>query len=269
MLLSAELKNNEKVQSDLINLWDEVFCGEREYAKLILPFLSHFDCYAVFEKGEIVSAMYLLPCFIDVSGKTYKGKYLYAAATKEESRNNGYMSSLINEAVNNNKNEIDFISLVPADDDLYSYYGRFGFKAVMENYETDLKCINDRNNIINVGKTAEEINSKRKERFSKFHYYDEKTMEYALGCYRFFDTDYFGVNGSLVLFSDEDKTVFEVLTEKGDYTELLKQNLGGEIKIISSEKINESSEKVKCGMVLSFSEELKKEKEIYMNLTLM
>ena len=268
MLLSAEDKNNEKVQSELIKLWNEVFGDEKAYAKLILPFLSHFDCYAVSEEGEIVSAMYLLPCFIDISGKTYKGKYLYAAATKEESRNNGYMSLLINEAVENNKNVIDFISLVPADEGLYSYYGRFGFEAVMENYETDLRCIADKDNLIFVGDNAEKINSVRKECFTRFHYYDEKTMEYALECYHFFGTDYFGVNNSLVMFADDERTVYEVL-EKGDYTELLKQNLGGEIKVISSEKINESSKKMKCGMVLSFSEELKKEKEIYMNLTLM
>ena len=123
MLLTKEQKNCEAIQNQLVNLWCEVFSDSEEYVRLILPFLPFFDCYAVFEKEEIVSAMYLLPSEIKIGEKLYKGRYLYAAATKEKSRKNGYMSLLINEAIDTLKDKAtlfplylqmtDFIPIMP------------------------------------------------------------------------------------------------------------------------------------------------------------
>lgn len=273
MLLSPEEKKDKKIQSGLVALWQRVFGDEEEYIKLILPYLGHFDCYAVVSDGTVVSAMYLLPSEIRTGNGVFKGKYLYAAATDERYRKNGYMSKLIREAIENNKDEIDFISLVPANEGLYSYYARFGFESAMCNYETVMSCEGkDRVPLgeeINDGKALNEL---RKSKLCNAHLYDDKTMEYALSCYGFYGSHYRKVKNSALLFVRDENTVYEGIfseEEKTVFSEIVKSFGDDEIKVLSPYRLNENSEKVKCGMVCAFNDELKNEKEIYNNLTLM
>lgn len=273
MLLSSSDKKAVKTQRELVKLWSEVFGDEEGYIKLILPYLTHFDCYAIEEKGEIVSAMYLLPCHIKCGNKVYNGRYLYAAATYEKSRKNGYMSTLIREAIEELRDRIDFISLVPANEGLYSYYSRFGFEAVMRNFRTELEC-NGNSEVFSGDEITdgEYINFLRKDKFDSFHFYDSKTMEYALSCYRYFRSSYRKAKNSVILFVEDEKTVYEGIfaeNEKEEFTEFLIKHFSGKISVISPYKINESTKKEKCGMVCAFSDDLKNESEIYMNLTLM
>lgn len=270
MRLITSQKNSTRVQSDLIKLWNTVFGDDEEYIKLILPYLCVFDCYAVEENGKIVSAFYLLPCEIKVGEKLFKGKYLYAAATYEECRKKGYMSFLINEALSELKNKIDFISLVPANDGLYSYYARFGFETAMYNVVSKLRCKGSMTN----GKSlsAEEVNSLRKEKFNNAHLFTDETMEYALRCYSFFSSEFIEKNSSAILFVNDEKTVYEGIyseDEKESYIEFLENSFDGEISVVSPYELNSNSQKVKCGMVCAFSDELKNDKNIYMNHTLM
>ena len=272
MLLSAEQKNNEEIKNQLVNLWCEVFSDSEEYVRLILPFLPFFDCYAVFEKEEIVSAMYLLPSEIKIGEKLYKGRYLYAAATKEKSRKNGYMSLLINEAIDTLKDKADFISLVPANDGLYFYYARFGFESAMYNYVTKLTCDGVCNLSDGEALKAEKVNALRKEYFSCAHHFSDKTMEYALDCYRFFGSEFLERRGKAFLYADDENTVYEGLfesSEREEYVAFLKETFKGETEVISAFRLNEASEKTRCGMVKAFNSALQNEKEIYMNHTLM
>lgn len=273
MRLSLTHKNSSNVREDLVRLWKDVFGDSEEYIRLILPYLPFFDCYAVVEEGTVVSAFYLLPCEIKKGEKIYKGRYLYAAATDKSSRKMGYMGSLINEAINELKSEIDFISLVPANEGLYTYYARFGFESVMYNYVTKLKCTGEKDTLKNSEVCgAQEINLLRKEKFDRVHLFSDESMKYALSCYGFFGSAFYKKKDSAVLFVKDESRVYEGVfnvDEKEVYLSLLRDNYKGEISVVSPYALNESSIKEKCGMICAFNDELKDEMDIYMNHTLM
>ena len=272
MLLTSAEKRNEETVNQLISLWKTVFGDSEDYIRLLVPYLHIFDCYAITEEGKIVSAFYLLPSEIKVGKRIYKGSYLYAAATYEEYRKNGYMSYLIREAIKDKENELDFISLVPANDGLYSYYSRFGFEELMYNFRTKITCDgknNEQNDFITDG---ERINSLRKSNFDYLHLFTDSAMKYALSCYGHFGSHFKVMDDSAVLYIEDEKTVYEGIfseKEKDDFIKLLKDSYSGEITVLSPYSICENSEKRKCGMILDFSSELKNSGGIYMNHTLM
>lgn len=273
MRLTSEDKNKKDIQSQLIKLWLDVFGDSEDYIRLYLPYLKRFEVFCTFEKNEIKSCFYLLPSQIISDNKIYCGYYLYAAATKESSRGKGYMGSLINEAINELKESTDFISLVPANEGLYSYYGRFGFESVMYNYETEIDCKGVTDDFLK-GKvlSSKEVNALRKSNIAKGHLFTDETMEYALSCYGFFGSEFLKNEKTTFLYVKDEKTVYEIFTEtedKEEYLDVLKNNFEGIVKVITPFALTEKSIKVKCGMVKAFSESLKSEKEIYMNHTLM
>lgn len=63
---------------------------------------------------------------IDCSFCSCNGKYVYAVATDSAFRNRGYASKLIEEA---KKQMGDFLWLIPADEELFDYYSKFGFET--------------------------------------------------------------------------------------------------------------------------------------------
>ena len=272
MLLTTLDKRNEETIRQLVSLWNTVFGDGEDYIRLIVPYLEAFDCYAVKDADRIVSAFYLLPSEIKIGNSIFKGKYLYAAATYEEYRKNGYMSSLIREAINDNKNTSDFISLVPADDGLYSYYGRFGFEELMFNCKTKLICDGKKETDGKVIISAEKINSLRKKAFDCVHLFEDSTMNYALSCYGFFGSHFKEVDDYTVLYVEDERSVYEGIickNTKCDYESFLKEKYCGEIKAITPYRMNETTEKIKCGMIYDFSGEIKNSGGIYMNHTLM
>ena len=209
MLLTSAEKRKDKTLSQLVDLWMTVFGDSEDYIKLIAPYLELFDCYAIKEDGKIVSAFYLLPSEIKIGSRIYAGRYLYAAATYEEYRKNGYMSSLINEAIEDKENQLDFISLVPANNSLYSYYGRFGFEPIMYNYRTRLICNGNEKAECCVVTDGKKINDLRKNKFDRVHLFTDETMNYALSCYGHFGSFFKNAGGSAFLYADDEKTVYE------------------------------------------------------------
>ncbi|MBR2418432.1 MAG: GNAT family N-acetyltransferase [Clostridia bacterium] len=273
MLLNSEQKNSIEIQNQLVMLWADVFGDSEDYIRLFLPYLSDFEVFAVFEKEKIVSCFYLLPSEILCNGKSYSGYYLYAAATKESCRGKGYMGGLIKEAINELREKADFISLVPADEGLYSYYSRFGFESVMYNYETVISCKGVCDSFKD-GKalSGKEVNKLRKKHLNNAHLFSDETMDYALSCYGFSGSEFLQKGDISSLYVKDEKTAYELFSEAGtkeDYLSVIENNFEDRIKVISPFKLTEKSVKVKCGMVNAFPEVLKNEKEIYMNHTLM
>lgn len=269
MLLTSAEKRKDETLSQLVDLWATVFGDSEAYIKLIAPYFELFDCYAIKEEGKIVSAFYLLPSEIKAGEKIYKGKYLYAAATYEEHRKNGYMSRLINEAINDNKNELSFISLVPANEGLYSYYSRFGFETLMYNCVTKLNCDGDGKNDCDTVNDGKAINSLRKDKFDCVHLYNDEAMNYVLDCYGHFGSFFRFYENSAVLYVEDENTVYEAVfdaTEKDALLKYVRENYQGEITVITPYKLDGTTKKNKCGMILDFSGEL--ENSIYMNHTL-
>ncbi len=88
-------------------------------------------CYkyveVISENEKIVSMLFLLPCNAKNNQNiTLKARYIYAAATAQESRKKGYMARLLENA----KKKYDLLFLRPAEKSLIGYYEKFGFKTV-------------------------------------------------------------------------------------------------------------------------------------------
>lgn len=124
----------QKYKKSLADLWNVVFGDSYEYINNIYKeeYKEDILCFAEIEDEKAVSAFYLLRSCLHFDGKNYDGWYLYSAATLPEHRSKGLMGKLIKEAQQFCVSEgYDFISLVPANDGLYTYYDKFGFYEAM------------------------------------------------------------------------------------------------------------------------------------------
>ncbi len=260
------IESNKKYISSLVSLWEKVFGDDEEYIKLFFR-KAYFnsDIFAVTVGDDIVSALYLLKAEIKSDGETYKGRYLYAAATLPECRGKGYMAQLIREALDfANGEKLDFIALVPATDSLYGYYERFGFTEAMYKYKLEI-----------VGDTAtmrafreiidpKEFYGIRNSDQNNMLMYDEICTEYAFECLKFTGIRIYSISDkayyaeSEELFCADDADLYE--------SEMFLGNLCGESVIFSNIPFK-NAEKVRNGMVYCLNYELKN-KKFYMNIAL-
>lgn len=252
MLISPE----KKYIPDLFSLWKRSFGDEDGYINLFFE-KEYESCktFASFENGEIVSVLYLLDCFVSLGGKRYDGYYLYAAATKPESRGRGLMSALIKEAEEYaaDKNKA-FIALVPGEDSLYGYYNRFGFGKLMVKYKSEVSP----NGICPTEKCEkDDYLSFRLTRLDSCVQFEKTEFSYIADCY-----EYSGVSmlkGEKFRLISDGKTVYEFLGEK---TEAF-----GE-EVFSQAPLSGFFEKITFGQLYFTSNETAKEfhnAEIYMN----
>ncbi len=259
MLIESDNKHIES----LTKLWDSVFGDSEEYIKLFFK-EAYFDgeCFGEIADGEVISAFYLLKCSVRYAGKTYEGRYLYAAATLPKYRGKGLMSKLIEEAITYCKAAgLDFIALVPASDSLYDYYGRFGFVEAMHKYRLSIK-----NDFVTL-RAYREIEGARelyKIRSSAegVLFYGKTASDYAYNCLAF--------SGSKIISVSEDSFYIDgeelFAGENTDAALNFLSSLPGE-KTIYTNKPLLNAEKLRNGMIYYFSDELKNA-DIYMNIAL-
>lgn len=255
---------DKKYIPSLTRLWHYVFGDEEAYIDLFFK-KAYFDseCFAEIKDGEVISAFYLLKSHVRIGGKIYHGRYLYAAATDKDFRGRGIMSKLLCEAESYVRGkELDFIALVPAEDSLYDYYGRFGYKQLMYKYK-----------IKNICRQIEDVNSTKvitKPDFYKYRsdnscdmlFYNRTISNYAYDCLGYFDKrvaflsdkSYY-INSQELFCGDGDEKVC---------TELLKSLDTG---LVFSNCDLGLGEKIRNGMVLPINSQLEN-KEIYMNIAL-
>lgn len=112
----------------LKRLWRSVF-GDEDYIidSFFCNVYAESICLSLNIDGDAAAALYLINATVNTGQGSFKGYYLYAAATLEKYRGQGLMSALINEALKI-ASQSDFIALYPAKEALYEYYERFGFK---------------------------------------------------------------------------------------------------------------------------------------------
>ena len=147
-------------KKELINLWLEAFDDGENFVKSFLDayMIPEYNVPVVVEEsGEISAALYLVD-FELYSNTKLLGccSYLFAAATKKEHRNKGYMSELIyySEELCRNRG-LKAIFLFPQNQKLFNFYSKTGFKTIYsakkitrnskttsENNLSDLKLVN-------------------------------------------------------------------------------------------------------------------------------
>lgn len=107
------------VREKCFELYRETFGNSGEFDRKLFDLF--FDCckYIVVD-GEVVSMLFALPCTLCLDGERYPCRYIYAAATAEKFRSQGYMSRLICE-------QTGTLLLKPASESLIGYYKKHGF----------------------------------------------------------------------------------------------------------------------------------------------
>ncbi len=117
-------------------LWQSVFDEDAAVTELFFKNIYDICQNPVIEKdGEVLSSAFLIPCEIS----EYKGFYVYCAMTRPSYRGKGLMAqvlTLADEAVK--KCGLDFLLLVPAEESLFNYYGKFGFTPFGYSYEKEM-----------------------------------------------------------------------------------------------------------------------------------
>lgn len=108
-------------------------CFDEEIEEVELVFNNYIStemCYCIAEGEKLISALYLVPCSINLN-KNMQGHYLYGASTLPEYRSKGYMKQLISYALDAAKENGDkFSALLPAEKSLYNFYKGIGYKSV-------------------------------------------------------------------------------------------------------------------------------------------
>ncbi len=256
-------------------LWAEAFGEDYDYIDLLFDPLSEMpECFAEFSSDHIVSALYLLKGEIQLEGRLFKGRYLYAAATLQSHRSKGYMAKLIREAlVYCKKESLDFICLVPADASLYDYYSRFGFREGMYKYSCFLT--ENANDIIFETLTRDEFYNKRLA-FEDNHFrFTSEQFVYAYNALRYFGAEFLQLGENLSVIKDDDDEIVELISNGKTLSEADERlvNCLGSTTVFSPYDLELSGEskKIRFGMVYPVSDafdELSEKAEIYMNIAL-
>lgn len=253
MLLSPE----KKYRQDLFSLWKTCFGDEDGYIDLFFNKEYEFcKTFARFENERIVSALYLLDCFISLDGKRYNGCYLYAAATMPESRKKGIMTALIKEAQQfAEKEKKSFIALVPGEEPLYTYYRKFGFEKEMYKYRVE-----NEKTVPADGKRAEADRylAYRLSVLQNALQFEENEFSYVSDCYRYAGAGFRESSGGLMI--SDGKTAFEFLGN-GEFR-------GEEKVFFGPSPVSKKSERLVFGQIYFTSEQTAekfKDAEIYMN----
>ena len=258
-------------KDELIKLWSEVFGDDLSYIELFFQKqYSRCETFCFIVDNKIISAFYLLPCYLSYKEKNYNGRYLYAAATFEKYRGKQIMSQLIEEAkVYCKNNDLDFLALLPADEGLYNYYSRFGFNTAMYKYETVISDTENKKNN-NLTDTAK-INFCKIERIRASVQCDKLLfsageLEYIItsmqsyGCRTQCEDDVY------IIYNEDDLTVEELISSADkDLSEFC---VGSVVYTPFSMDRYGKSVKRKFGMIYPINRKLEGCTDIYMNLAL-
>lgn len=258
----------------LKKLWQKVFGDSEEYINLLFDgSYTPRECFAEIRDGEVVSALYLLGCRIG----SLSGRYLYAAVTLESYRGQGIMGRLIEEVQEYIKKEnISFISLVPANDKLYGYYGKFGFDALMYNYVSASEKDGDLNSDDEIITDAEVIFGIRNSFEKKSFNYEKEELSYALSCLSFAGYRVYKNSSDSYYIANEDKSeILEYISSENNFdknTRLLLSKLKKGTSIVSPYDLSGfcKSEKQKYGMIYTAEKDEEKyfSDGVYMNIAL-
>ncbi len=263
--------------ADVSALWRNVF-GDEE--KIINKFLSvHYsaDNTVVFEDaGDIKAMFFLLGGEAVIEGNRYPSRYLYAACTAPEYRGRGIMADMIDFARKASaESGYDFICLLPAEESLYGYYERFGFKALYG--VRRFNYVADDSSIISQDNQSVDLHEMRENSLSNINRFawSKKSVEFA----EYFNK-YYGGNclktckGYALYNKNEDSLTVKEIACRSEDEEILLNSLAGiygkkEMKVIFPCN-DESAEK--HGMILPLNEAAKsvftQDMKFYLGLTL-
>lgn len=116
-------------------LWNEIFGDSLEYSSFFfennLKGKDRFYNQLVYlVEGQPVSMLTVLEAELKISDERKKFWYIYAVLTDPNYRKRGYAGKVLDYVTELAKSQHIIVGLVPANDSLYSYYEKFGFKTL-------------------------------------------------------------------------------------------------------------------------------------------
>lgn len=137
----GKINDGEKqiFKAQLENIWKKCFFDTDAGTEFVFENIyPDSRCYCCFADDVCCASLYLIGGEIqDEGGAFQRAHYLFGAATLPEYRKEGIMSSLIEYALKDSFKEGDRASvLLPANEGLYSYYGKLGYVPL---YGTDIR----------------------------------------------------------------------------------------------------------------------------------
>lgn len=214
--------------------------------------------YVAKYNNKIVSALYLL----DTSLNGKKAHYLCGASTHKDFRNKGIMGRLINFALEKSaENGYKYSLLFPANDSLYDYYQKFGYKENCSAYISEFS----RNDLIS---------------FEELHLIRDNIPDWN-NSFKSFSADYYALYDVNSVISQDYFALFEENNNTADifYFDFKENNFKKLISDILSKTnaeqfsfthngIFKSSQKIRYGMVKPLESELTVPTDIYIGITL-
>ncbi len=181
--------SESKDRAGLIALWNEAFGDSVDSIEFFLNnrYIPENTVVAE-ENGIIISMLYLLEGKVS-SDKIYSAYYLYAAATLKSHRGRGIMADMLTFAEDLAfKRNVDLICLKPADDRLYEFYSKFGYKTV---FATKTVIINSDGVYKNSNNVVENCNNYFAARENAFKNYgrfvwDNKAIKFAIDYHKYY-----------------------------------------------------------------------------------
>lgn len=113
-----------------MSLWQEAFGDSREETAFYFRFRHRDENMLVMETdGMIAGMLSMLPLTLAAPGQRFPARYVFAVATKKERRGQGISTELLSAAHAQMREEGTAASLlVPADEGLFTFYGRRGYQ---------------------------------------------------------------------------------------------------------------------------------------------
>lgn len=260
MIISTAENVSDK---QIINLWQECFGDDDEYISAFLKAHPKRNRILTVTNGEdLCSMLFLLECEAVYGKESYPAWYIYAACTSAVYRRQGLMAKLLEYAKKYAEEEgISFLLLVPANKELFDYYGKFGYKTYF--YRQKVSLVENTEIYNSTSKKAEikDLYYLREKCLNNlFHIkWSEEALKYALNEH----TEYGGhvtvTDNAYALWSVEDNelTITEALgTEPSAVNSLLKSisNDKGVLNISGYTVCDFPENGIPFGMILPCSE---------------
>lgn len=271
-------KNKFEYIPILKNLWLDSFGEKSEAVDLFFNQCIDFTTiYTASIEEKTVAMLFLVHSTLN--GKN--AHYLCSAATSSEYRNLGIMGKLIEFALEDSRKNGDVYSLLfPANDTLYSYYERFGYKplctvkkAVFSREELRRFSLNNQNNLTD--ETSYNYEELQKVCLKdNFLLQNNNFISFASDYYSLYDCKTVKSNNCFALVEEENgiaEVFYSIYESFGSLAQALLKNTTAklfEFTVKADDKLYNNYKNEKYGMIKSLDKNEKIPENTYIGITL-